>query len=680
MSINLELKFILFILILALLLNTLVNINNLLTLVILIIGVICMVRFFIILPIKKIIKKMEDVEKGDMSEEFILDSNDEIGKLAKSFNSMLGNINTSQKGLSKKIEELNVVNKISQAISSTFNLDEILRLIITFSRDTIKAETVSLMLIDPKTNELMIQMAIGINETVMKRRMKIGEGISGWVALNGKPLLIQDIEKDARFKRKSSKKYATKSLLSVPLITKGKVIGVLNVNNKSSNDVFTEDDLNLLTILAGQASTAIENSRLLQVSLLQKNIDQQMKIAHDIQTQLLPKKLPDVKGIDIGVLSISARDIGGDYCDVLDMPQQKKLAIVMGDVSGKGIPAALLMVMVRSYLKTKCATTNSIHETLKDINELIISDNKIYSDTFITLFFGVIDKDSFTLTYSNAGHDPVYLFHRSTRTFETLKTGDLLLGIFPGANFHENKIQLKKGDLLILYTDGIIEAINPKHELFGEERFIRTVFRNIKNKGTHIKDAIYNEVVRFSGSEVLHDDVAILSIDIDYNPEEYESIGDVCNYSVQCPMVITFMDKWFIPIIDKATLKIFEAMKDKNMLPKDANVKNGDIENIFFKRCMGDEVFDESLKILKINLKAILDYVFVIDIINEELAKTLGFDEDAVYEWTVGIKEAVINAISYGTDFDKEEWIGIYYRKEPNKMIVSVRDHGKVLT
>ncbi len=676
---KLEIKFVSIISILLLISYFIFEANKFLICFFIVFAVWGLVKFFIARPLLEIIKKIENFKNGIITSEVSFHSRDEIGTLANNFNSMLRNVSETQNGLNKRIQELSAVNQICQAMNTKFIMDEVLELIVTSCKETIKAETVSLMLIDPKTNELIIKIAAGINVILMKRRMKIGEGISGWVALHGQPLLIQDIEKDGRFKRKSSKKYATKSLLSVPLVTKGKVIGVLNVNNKNSNELFTESDLNLLTILASQAATTIEHTRLTQESLDKKNIDQQMEIAREIQIQLLPKKLPNIIGLDIEVLSAPASDLGGDYCDVIDIKEKDAIVVTIGDVSGKGIPANLLMIMLRSFLKIEAMNETSPKKVLKQLNELIIADNKLYSDIFISLFYGVINKKTFSLTYSSAGHDPLYLFHRKTGTFETLKTGDLILGIFPDIEYNENIIQLQESDLLILYTDGIIEAKNSKNILFGEERFIRTVFRNIKKPANLIKDAIYNEVLRFSGEEKQNDDITLLTIDVKYNPEIETSCTSVCRDALHGTMVITYMDKWFDEVIKKATMKILQLMKEKNMITSTINFDEVDIENIFFKRSIEDipQEQNKDKKVLKINLRAVFDYVFAIDVITEELGKLIGFDDDTVYEWTVAVKEAVINAISYGSDFDKEEWIGVYYYKEKDKIIVSVRDHGK---
>ncbi|MBI4651078.1 SpoIIE family protein phosphatase [Candidatus Desantisbacteria bacterium] len=438
--------------------------------------------------------------------------------------------------------------------------------------------------------------------------------------------------------------------------------------------------MKLLIILASQAATAIENSQLLQVSIAKKSIDHQMEMAREIQIQLLPKKMPYVTGLDLEFLSVPAKEMGGDYCDVIDIKEKDLLAVTIGDVSGKDIPASLLMVMVRSFIKIEAIDKVFPQKVLSELNELIIADNKAYSDIFITLFYGVINKKNFMLTYSNAGHDPAYLFHRNTGTFETLKTGDLLLGIFHNSTYHENTIQLQNEDLLILYTDGIIEASNHKHDCFGEERFIRTVFKNISKPCGEIKDAIYNEVIRFSGQNKLKDDIALLVIDINFKKEdETYTCTDVCRNALTEKMVITYMDKWFSSIVHKAAIRVLKAMKDKNIISEKINFEEIDVENIFLKRSLEDTPSEQNnnSKILKLNLKAMLDYIFIVDIINEELALVVGFDTDTASEWMIAIKEAVINAITYGTDFDRDDWVGIYYQIEKDKLIVCVRDHGK---
>ena len=231
------------------------------------------------------------------------------------------NINSENKlsEMQELIEEMNYVYKISHSISENKPLDVLLKEIMESCKVLMKAEASSLMIYDEKENNLVFRVATGEKGEIVKQiSIELGEGIAGWVAENREPLLIEDCYKDPRFNPEFDKKsnFRTKSMLCVPLIHREKLVGVIQVINKKNNKPFTERDLNVFNILASQCAISIENAKLVTFQIQQEALNREIKIARDIQQNLLPSKLPEISGIDIFAALIPAKQVGGDYYNI----------------------------------------------------------------------------------------------------------------------------------------------------------------------------------------------------------------------------------------------------------------------------------------------------------------------------------------------------------------------------
>lgn len=233
----------------------------------------------------------------------------------------------------------------------------------------------------------------------------------------------------------------------------------------------------------------------------------ELKIAHDIQMSFLPERLPEVPGFQLAALSLPAKEVGGDFYDAIPLPGGRT-ALVIADVSGKGVPAALFMALSRTVLRANSLVPRSARDAVSEANMLIAEDAK--SGMFVTLFYAVADPGEKTLTYVNAGHNPPLLFRAGDGRPVGLKGTGIILGVMPEAEYGEETIHLASGDLVLLYTDGVTEAINPGEEQFGEERLIETVAGSLDRPPAEIVDRVRDAVVRFSGDEPQFDDLTLM--------------------------------------------------------------------------------------------------------------------------------------------------------------------------
>lgn len=233
----------------------------------------------------------------------------------------------------------------------------------------------------------------------------------------------------------------------------------------------------------------------------------ELKIAHDIQMSFLPDRLPEVPGFELAALSVPAKEVGGDFYDAIPLPGGQT-ALVIADVSGKGVPAALFMALSRTVLRANALVPRSARDAVREANMLIAEDAK--SGMFVTLFYAVADPANRTLTYVNAGHNPPLLFRPGGGRPVGLKGTGIILGVMPEADYGEETVALESGDLVLLYTDGITEAINPDEEQFGEERLIETVTGCLDRPSAEIVDRVRDAVMEFSGDEPQFDDLTLM--------------------------------------------------------------------------------------------------------------------------------------------------------------------------
>jgi len=236
----------------------------------------------------------------------------------------------------------------------------------------------------------------------------------------------------------------------------------------------------------------------------------ELQIAREIQVSFLPEKIPIMAGLELAAMSLPAKEVGGDFYDTVELPDNR-IGLVIADVSGKGVPAALFMALSRTVVRANALWHHHANEAIHDANTLIAEDSK--SGMFVTLFYGVVDAAAKTLTYVNAGHNPPILLKRSGEIVELKATG-IILGVMEDMEYEERTIGLESGDLLVFYTDGITEAINPGEQQFGEERLIATIREHRALSSDDIIKKVQAAVLAFCGSEPQFDDMTLMTLKV----------------------------------------------------------------------------------------------------------------------------------------------------------------------
>jgi serine phosphatase RsbU (regulator of sigma subunit) len=328
------------------------------------------------------------------------------------------------------------------------------------------------------------------------------------VVSKGKSVLTADAQHDPRLMSSTMMLQPVRSVLAVPLGVGEKVFGIIYADSPMAEGRFTEDHLKLLTTLASVAAIRVENARLLEQQMERQRLEHELQLASEIQQRFQPTAPPQISGYELQGISFPCYEIGGDYYDFINR-DDGSLIIALGDVSGKGTAAALLMSSLHAAVHAHCSASNSIVETICAVNRYL-ADN-IPANRFVTLFFAELDPITGVLSFVNAGHNPPLIVH-SGGTVENLSSGGLPLGIKPDAVFREGRTQLKNGDVLVIYSDGVSEAPNAQGEEFGVMRLQDVVARNIDASAAGIRDRIEAALTKFAQGTPASDDITLVIV------------------------------------------------------------------------------------------------------------------------------------------------------------------------
>jgi serine phosphatase RsbU (regulator of sigma subunit) len=336
---------------------------------------------------------------------------------------------------------------------------------------------------------------------------RISSTVRDQVMKDRKSILVRDAQLDDAFRgRMSIVEHKVHTMMAVPLQTKDRIIGLIYVDSPFILREFTKDDLDLLTIMASQAAFRIVSALLSDAEEAEKIIRRDLSQAADIQKRMLPDQAPQISGADLAGFNAACRTVGGDYYDFFPYPDGR-VGLALGDVSGKGMPASLLMMGLQARVQV-------LAEEPKDLGAFMMRLNKTTclkcpSNRFITFFFCVLDVNTGELRFANAGHNPPVIV-RASGEVKMLEGGGPVLGILPIAPYSEQSIHLDHGDLLVLYSDGVTEATNLEYEEFDEERFIDVLRKHRTEPAATIVEAVTQALAEFTGIAPQADDITLL--------------------------------------------------------------------------------------------------------------------------------------------------------------------------
>jgi sigma-B regulation protein RsbU (phosphoserine phosphatase) len=406
-----------------------------------------------------------------------------------------------------QLKRLKSLVEASRILNSTLNLEELLALILEVATRNLGASRGTIYLVDHEKKELWSKVLHGDRQVEI--RLPFGQGVAGHVAETGKTMNIVDAYNDERFFSGVDQKsgFRTKTMLCMPMRNKdSEIIGVFQIINKRRG-IFTKEDVLFLIALSIHASLAIENARLLQSALEKERMQKELQIARTIQRKLLPEQLPAITGVDVSAINLPSREVGGDLYDIIQLDEHR-IAFVIADVAGKSVPAALLVSTLHASLHASISSFDSLPQLCKRLNEIIFKDS--LAECYITCFICIVDLKERQLISVNAGHNVCFLLRGAN--ILRLEEGGLPFGMFENADYNQQCTSIETHDLMILYTDGVVEAMDKNRQLYSEERFLGQLMENLTRSPKEIETAVYDDVRKFIGTMEPSDDFTLMVI------------------------------------------------------------------------------------------------------------------------------------------------------------------------
>jgi phosphoserine phosphatase RsbU/P len=406
----------------------------------------------------------------------------------------------------KQNQILSALSEASMALISNRPLNELLEFILELAFKVIRAERGVLMLLTD--GGLSVEAVRTSDGKSTSEEIAFSRTIADKVVKEKVSILTQNALSDPRFDRQQSIiSLGIRSAMCVPLWHDDNVTGLIYVDSLKINS-FSPDDLTLLSSLANVAAVKLENAKLLEEMIEKKRMERELELAGEIQQNLLPSQAPRYPGWDLVGTNTPCYTIGGDYYDFIDRP--KGLAVALGDVSGKGASAALMMMVLRATVHFASQREQDVLSILSQTNGVMYHNSP--AQFFVTFFFGDLDTGSGRMSYVNAGHIPPILYRAKSRTIERLAAGGTVLGLFAETPFEAGEVLFDRGDMLLVFTDGLSEAWGPDEEEFGEDRMSALVRDNASLPAKELERRIQNEVEAFTAGARATDDRTLIVV------------------------------------------------------------------------------------------------------------------------------------------------------------------------
>jgi sigma-B regulation protein RsbU (phosphoserine phosphatase) len=403
---------------------------------------------------------------------------------------------------------LALISKVSVTLLAPATLDEILRQVIALVFEAVPAERCLIMLRDDGGSELKVRVAQLRNQQGEVGEIRVSRSIIEEVVNQGRSVLTSDAQHDPRFATSTMMIQGIRSVLAVPLGVGDKIFGMIYADSPLAEAKFSQDHLTVLTTLGSVAAIRVENARLVEEDLQRERFERELQLAREIQQRFQPASPPIVPGFELQGISFPCYEIGGDYYDYIPRPDGH-IVIALGDVSGKGTSAALLMSSLHAAMHAQTCAHQSIAESISAVNKYLAET--IPANRFVTLFCAELDPLSGAINFINAGHNPPLIAHASG-TIEQLAAGGIPLGITPDALFREGRTQLQHGDVLVIYSDGVSETQNPSGEEFGMMRLYDVVSRNLDSSAAGLRDKIESALTKFAQGTDSVDDLTLVIV------------------------------------------------------------------------------------------------------------------------------------------------------------------------
>jgi len=413
------------------------------------------------------------------------------------------------------IDKLRLLLDITKKISRSLDLQEVLNLVMDTLDSLIPYDAAGIFVLQCLDPELVPEgeepctfksesvRGYDIDE-LSDLHLKLGEGFIGSVAVSGQPTISHDVRNDPVYINARDR---TRSEMVAPIISNDEVIGVFDLESDELN-AYSNDDLEVLMLLASQVAIIIEKVMLHEQLIEKKRLQGQLEVARQVQLELLPAHDPELPGYDISAYNFPTEEVSGDYYDWVRI-YDDEIGIVVADVSGKGVPAAILMAFLRSSLRAATHIGYATNVSLSKVNYLLWES--IERNQFVTAFHAILDASNRTLSYSNAGHNPPLLLN-SKGEASFIEYGEQPLGMFPDTRYHQYHLLLEPGDIMVIYTDGVTEASNPDGVEFGRDRLVQAVKDNYARPARELIASLEMAVLEWTANRGATDDVTFFVI------------------------------------------------------------------------------------------------------------------------------------------------------------------------
>jgi serine phosphatase RsbU (regulator of sigma subunit) len=403
---------------------------------------------------------------------------------------------------------LALISKVGVTLLASATLDETLGQVARLVFEAVPAERCLIMLREGEAGELKIRAAEMRDRRPEVGEVRVGRTIVEEVVNQGRSVLTSDAQHDPRFRSSTVTFQGIRSVLAVPLGVGERIFGMIYADSPLATSRFTEDHLKVLTTLGSVAAIRVENTRLLEEHLEQQQYERELQLAREIQQRFQPTAPPAVPGFELQGISFPSYQIGGDYYDFI-LCADGRLVIALGDVSGKGTSAALLMSSLHAAVHAQVASCRPITETVGAVNRYLADNTP--ANRFVTLFYAELDPLTGSLSFINAGHNPPIIAHADGK-LEHLGAGGLPLGILPDFDYREGRTQLRPGDMLIAYSDGVTETQNPTGEEFGTVRLQEVIAQNLDRSAAGLRDKIEAALSSFAQGTPAVDDITLVIV------------------------------------------------------------------------------------------------------------------------------------------------------------------------
>ena len=414
-------------------------------------------------------------------------------------------------------DKLRLLLDITKKISRSLDVDEVLNLVMDTLGSLIPYDAAGIYIVErgPKRDGHDTDPGAlrGFSTTAVRGydigeltelHLKVGEGLIGYVAQTGEPIMVSDVSKDPRY---INARAETCSEMVAPIISNEEVIGVFDLESDQLN-AYTDDDLQILLLLASQVAIIIEKAMLHEQLMAKRRLEAQLEIARHVQLELLPPRDPELTGFDISAYNFSTEEVSGDYYDYVKI-YDDLLGVVIADVSGKGVPAALLMAFLRASLRAAMHIGYAPNVSMSKANYLLWES--IEDRQFVTAFYGVLDATNKTLAYANAGHNPPLLLDADGHA-RFIERGGLPLGMFRDTRYYEYYLPIESGQTLVLYTDGATEAGSLDGCEFGRDRLEEQVRANRHLSAKELIKSLHSAILEWTGGLGSSDDVTFVIV------------------------------------------------------------------------------------------------------------------------------------------------------------------------